>query len=370
MAFVIKDRVRVKSATIGTGPIALGLAVQSVAKGYYRTFGDAGVANGDTVPYLIEDGANWETGIGTYAVSGSVLSRTTVINNSAGSTLPISLSGSAEVAIVLTEAVMAMKADLAVVREKLAADRTYYVRKDGSDSHTGRENTAGGAFLTIDRAIDEVCSRIDLGNYAVTIQVGPGTWTVPVVLRDYLGAGPVTFVGDETTPANVTISTTANHCIVADGITKLWRVRGFKLQAATSGHGLVVANRGNLQIQNLDFGAVPGGSHMYLYGAGKIQAQGYKISGSAQRHWQVELSGTIEILSVTVTLTGTPAFSVAFATVIGPCGILCAGVTFSGSGTGKRFTAELNGVIYTGGAGASYFPGNTAGTNATGGQYA
>ncbi|MCX5518432.1 hypothetical protein OSH10_08290 [Kaistia defluvii] len=111
MAFVLKDRVRVNSATTGTGAIALGAAVANAAKGYYRTFAAAGVANGDTVPYLIEDGANWETGIGTYASAGTVLARTAVINNSAGTTAPINLSGSAEVAIVLTEACIATLAE-------------------------------------------------------------------------------------------------------------------------------------------------------------------------------------------------------------------------------------------------------------------
>jgi hypothetical protein len=108
MAFVLKDRVRMTTATTGTGAISLGTAVVNAAQGYFRTFAVAGVANGDTVPYLIEDGVNWETGVGTYASSGTVLTRTTVINNSAGTTSPISLSGSAEVAIVVTEQVMGL----------------------------------------------------------------------------------------------------------------------------------------------------------------------------------------------------------------------------------------------------------------------
>jgi hypothetical protein len=41
----------------------------------------------------------------------------------------------------------------------------------------------------------------------------------------------------------------------------------------------------------------------------------------------------------------------------------------SGGATGKRYVAELNGVINTFGGGANYFPGNVAGTTATGGQY-
>ncbi|WP_156911726.1 hypothetical protein [Kaistia adipata] len=99
-----------KTATTGTGTIALGAAVTDVIRGYYQTFGAAGVANGDVVPYLIEDGASWEIGIGTYVASGTQLQRTTVLSNSAGATSAISLSGAAEVAIALIEGMVGLSA--------------------------------------------------------------------------------------------------------------------------------------------------------------------------------------------------------------------------------------------------------------------
>lgn len=41
-----------------------------------------------------------------------------------------------------------------------------------------------------------------------------------------------------------------------------------------------------------------------------------------------------------------------------------------GNVTGKKYSVVLNGIINTGGLGASYFPGSVAGSTATGGQYA
>lgn len=46
---------------------------------------------------------------------------------------------------------------------------TYYVRTDGLDSHTGTANTAGGAWLTINKGLDTAvagdCIRVQAGNY-------------------------------------------------------------------------------------------------------------------------------------------------------------------------------------------------------------
>ncbi|MET4636144.1 hypothetical protein [Kaistia defluvii] len=96
MAFVIKDRARMTTATTGTGAVTLGAAVANAAKGYYRTFAAAGVANGDTFNYAIEDGTAWEIGLGTYTASGTVMARSLLASSTGGL---LNLTGAAEVYI-------------------------------------------------------------------------------------------------------------------------------------------------------------------------------------------------------------------------------------------------------------------------------
>ena len=89
---VLKNRAKMSTSTPGTGTITLGSALSG-----YQSFSAAGVSNGDQVRYTIQDGVNWEIGLGTYTASGTTLSRTPSESSSGGSA--ISLSGNAEVFI-------------------------------------------------------------------------------------------------------------------------------------------------------------------------------------------------------------------------------------------------------------------------------
>jgi hypothetical protein len=95
MALQFADRVRETTATTGTGTITLGGAVSG-----FQTFAGA-IPDGSQVAYTIEDGANWECGIGTYAQGSNTLSRAAVEASSSASN-PITLSGTAQVYVSFT----------------------------------------------------------------------------------------------------------------------------------------------------------------------------------------------------------------------------------------------------------------------------
>ena len=99
-------------------------------------------------------------------------------------------------------------------------------------------------------------------------------------------------------------------------------------------------------------------------------SQPFTISGSTQIGFYANNTGALLLSGSTVTMSGTPNFSIGTA-VASLGGIINAPtMTFVGGATGTRFGATLNGVIYTNSGGANYFPGSIAGSTNTGGQYA
>jgi len=97
MALILKDRVKQLSTTTGTGTITL-----STGFAGYQTFASA-VSDGDEVYYTINSTqtgvTEWEVGVGTFTLSGTTLSRDTVLSSSNSDTLVDFSAGDKEVFI-------------------------------------------------------------------------------------------------------------------------------------------------------------------------------------------------------------------------------------------------------------------------------
>jgi len=262
-------------------------------------------------------------------------------------------------------------------RVVLGANTTIYVSTSGSDS-TNSGLTSGSAFASMQMAWNTLLAHFDLNGFTVTVQLANGTYAQGLHAASGIlgstGPGSVVFQGS-TTAANVKISVSSSLCFWASAAGASFTVQGMTLTGSSLSYGLYAANSGIINFGSSSypvvFGSMGVGSHMVANNGGAITGQAnYSITGGSSTHIEAAAGGSISLVGLIISLTGTPAFSTDFAFSTSTGSIAAGGNTFAGSATGQRYSATLNGVINTNGGGASYFPGNSAGSTATGGQYA
>lgn len=238
----------------------------------------------------------------------------------------------------------------------------------GSDSNDGLSTGRAGALLTIQQAVD-LAASLDTSIYNITITVAKSHYKEKVTCKNVVGAGQVSIVGDISTYTNCVLDGAWNKL----GLGTIYDISGFAMKNTwTAYFGFELAFGAVVYFANVDFGTG------FLYQCivtnyAQLLARGaYSISGGAIYHMYVGQARFTNALSWTITLTGTPNFTGAFAyaDILGSISYNSTQITFAGAATGKRYSATLNSVINTTGGGAAYLPGNIAGTTATGGQYA
>jgi hypothetical protein len=258
-------------------------------------------------------------------------------------------------------------------REVLTASRTYYVRPDGSDTNSGRTNNAGGAFLTIQKAIDVCAATLDFAGFTVTIAAAAGTYTAGAIIKAMVGmAGPGNLVIAGAGAGSI-VGVTGGPCFLANGKGAQATVRDFKTVTTTSGNHYDCRGGATLVIRPAECGACAGVAHLYSFGSAStilFETGNFAISGGCPGGYFAfaTTGGFIEAAALgTITLSGPPVFAVFAEAESGT--IRIGNNTFSGSATGKRYDARANGLIYVSGASSTYLPGDVAGTTVTQGQY-
>lgn len=250
----------------------------------------------------------------------------------------------------------------------MTEDRTYYVRNDGSDSNDGLTNSAGGAFLTIQKAVDIIAGTVDSGEFQVTIQVADGTYIAGATFKRTVGSLPPIIRGNTTTPANCLVAPTSGGCVVHSVVAK-WHIEGFKFSSAAGASLITVSDGASLTHAFMDFGTTTG-SHMLLARSAVVIANSdYTISGSCSRHISASYNSVARVRSRTITITGTPNWSAAFIEYFACSTILFDLNTFSGSANGKRYAGTLSAVLDVSTAPINYLPGGISGTAITGAIY-
>jgi hypothetical protein len=253
-------------------------------------------------------------------------------------------------------------------RTQLQTNLNLYVNgSTGSNSNNGL--TSGTAFATFNYCWTYLLDNYDLNGFTVTINQAGTNHDTLSANGNAIGA-----INTASVTINVggTWSVTNGSCILANNSNFLVTGSG-TLSASGSGigqgFGIAAFSGAQINFQGITFGncTIAG---VYATQNGQIANSGsYTIAGGGVTHINSNFGANIQISLGTVTLTGTPGFITAFAAASDCATINSSGVTWSGSAAGPRYLSQRVSSIYTAGAGANYFPGNSAGSTPTGGQY-
>lgn len=261
------------------------------------------------------------------------------------------------------------------LRERLWADRNYYVRPDGNDANTGLSNTAGGAFKTINRARQEVYSAVDLNGFTAYVNIASGTYFETV----YCVGQPVGQGGNPTPIVFRGIGASRDDVNVPGGFQSLSGARihvsWMRLDpAGANNYCLFTKGVGSfLSADNINFGQCgPSGSsvtdHMMATDGAGLEITGpYAIHGGALNHYHCTEGAFMRIAGQVVPVLNNPAFNGQFAGVASSS-LFVIGVSFSGSATGRSYLVHYNGVIRANQDSRSIFPGNIHGIERSGGR--
>jgi hypothetical protein len=215
-------------------------------------------------------------------------------------------------------------ATVGLIMPKVDTATNLYVRTDGSDSNTGLVDSAAGAFLTIQKAVNTVMGwNLDGDGAAdITINVGAGTFSEAVLLGTLTGRGYeqiVTIQGAGLTTI-VEGPSSGSSSFVADGGGSRWTIRNLTCKPNDAGfvYGIAAFNGAYVRLSG-EIGFTRGltqGDQANCLGSahgGQIIARGFATNFTIAGYWtkfmEVEYWTHMDIQPNNMTLTSSPQIS-------------------------------------------------------------
>ncbi|WP_316168973.1 MULTISPECIES: hypothetical protein [unclassified Bradyrhizobium] len=264
----------------------------------------------------------------------------------------------------------------------LQANADWYVNAStGSDTlYDGTAATVSGShgpFASIQRALQQ-CAKYNMNGFNQTVHVADGNYS-PIITPTINGTGNIFITGNNANPQNCAITNTSPNG-VAITASNGYIISGFRL-SSTGVNALdgIAVGGGQVTINNMRFGpctryhvmANPGGSIILGQGTFAIEA-----GATTTAHLAASSGGSIGpttgagTVFPTLVILGVVSINQwIYASYAGSVQMAYASVTGASNVTGAKYAAIMNGTIGSYGVGVNAFPGSTAGTTNTGGQY-
>lgn len=283
----------------------------------------------------------------------------------------------------------------------LERNTNFYVRSDGSDSNTGRQDSASGAFKTIQYALNFITSNYNLSTYNIYLYVRAGSYSSFNLPKYSTNTGRIIIIG---AGKNQTVINSSSGTIISSSASAgRYLILGFGFSSSrsinSSNSMIVLGSTGaDVEISGCSFnwtqpsGTVGGSSSIFSVGNGSslsfvLSSQGgmpaeinelsidqqsttlipnfiLSTGGQVNIYTNIMFSGNVVSGSLITTarcIDGGSIRVISSATSGIPI--------MQGTSVGSRFSISLNGTINTGGQGENYFPGTLDGTKQSGGQY-
>jgi len=243
-------------------------------------------------------------------------------------------------------------------RATASANVNVYVRVDGNDTNSGLTNTAAGAFLTLQAAVDYL-GGLDLKTFSATVHVGDGTYE-GVSLPKLLTTGTGSIVGNTASPNLVNISGT-NIAAITGINAGVWYISGVTVSSGPL-QGLASDGPTRFNVSSTWYGTC-GHAHISAASGGVINISGtYSIVGNAAFHYLVTNYGFIDATSVTITVAGGLSISYFARAESGRMNVYFQSYTENvPTVAGTKYLGTLVGIIHAAGAAGS-LPGSIAGS--------